>query len=674
MIAGSVACLVVAAAASTAYRAASLWFALAVVGQAATLQLIDAGPLLRYQHYPPLAAIASRHPWLLAYLIGQTLVVTLAVLKHARTWTDNRAITTWQLLAVLVLSTCTAATVSHDVRRYVAELGLAAFFQVLSLATIVLMAASLPAAALGRAGRRLTWLLGHPEDNPVPAPKRDRFGWKAGIATTVLAAVLSVASYERAPHVPDEVCYLYHARYFAEGLLTMPPPPVPAGFDTDLMTLEPTRWFSPVPPGWPAVLAVGAYLGVPWLVNPVLGGIAVALAYALLRRLYPRRVARYATLLLALSPWHVFLAMSYMTHTFTLVCALAAAVGIERARERGTALRGFLAGAAVGATSLIRPLEGLIVGVLIAAWAMGIGGRRLRFPALAGLLAGTVLVGALAFPYNRMLTGDPFKFPINDYTDRYHGKSSNAYGFGADRGMGWPIDPNPGHGPIDGIVNANLNVFGINTDLFGWACGSLIFVALFLCTTPPNRSDRLMLATGAVIVIAYFFYYFSGGPDFAARYWFPIIVPLVALTARGIVGLEGTAGARAGVAVAALVAASLVTFVPWRAMDKYYHFRGMRADVRRLAKQHGFANDLVFVRGNRHPDYASAVVLNPIDFSSRDTVYAWDRSAEVRDAVLAAFPGRRVWLVDGPSITRNGYRVAAGPVSADELTAGGASR
>ena len=51
------------------------------------------------------------------------------------------------------------------------------------------------------------------------------------------------------------------------------------------------------------------------------------------------------------------------------------------------------------------------------------------------------------------------------------------------------------------------------------------------CAGPFSRSDWLMLTVIATVVVAHFFYYFSGGPDFGARYWFLIVVPLVVLAA-----------------------------------------------------------------------------------------------------------------------------------------------
>ena len=38
----------------------------------------------------------------------------------------------------------------------------------------------------------------------------------------------------------------------------------------------------------------------------------------------------------------------------------------------------------------------------------------------------------------------------------------------------------------------------------------------------------------------FFFYWYSGGPDFGARYWYLILVPLVVLSVRGLQALQGS--------------------------------------------------------------------------------------------------------------------------------------
>jgi hypothetical protein len=118
-----------------------------------------------------------------------------------------------------------------------------------------------------------------------------------------------------------------------------------------------------------------------------------------------------------------------------------------------------------------------------------------------------------------------------------------------------------------------------------------------------------------------------------------------------------------------LMGATLVLYVPWRAVGKYRHYRGMRADVRQLARVHEFGRSLVLVRGANHPDYASAAVYNPINLSADAPVYAWDASVKIREDLLRAFPDRAVWILDGPSLTGNGYRLAAGPLTTDEARA-----
>lgn len=58
------------------------------------------------------------------------------------------------------------------------------------------------------------------------------------------------------------------------------------------------------------------------------------------------------------------------------------------------------------------------------------------------------------------------------YNDALFGKGANDYGFGPTRGMGWALDPNPGHGPLDATINTTLNLAATQVELFGWGIGS----------------------------------------------------------------------------------------------------------------------------------------------------------------------------------------------------------
>jgi 4-amino-4-deoxy-L-arabinose transferase-like glycosyltransferase len=653
--------------------------ALVVLGWGACLQLIDAPNGVAYQHLRPDAGSPAR-----VVAIGVLLLQAVAVGTIGRAhvaaflgWCRAHVRPT-VLLAVLAILVLPAAVPSANPVVYAREIVVSSALQLLSILTLAVVIVSAGPSTWRDAQLIIERVLGRVES---PGPRRvDAWVLRVAGAVVVISAALSWFAYEAHPHVPDEVVYLLHARYFAEGMLTMPLPPVPAAFNLDLMHYESARWFSPVPPGWPMVLAIGAWLGVPWLVNPLLGGVAVVLTYLVMGHITSGREARLTTLILASSPWFLLMSMNLMTHTATLVFALTGALGVAIARERGSWIAPVIGGLGVGLATLVRPLEGLVVALCLGLWSLGARGRRFRLAPSVALVLGTLATGLLDRPYNQVLTGSSSTFPIMAYTDKYYVAGSNDLGFGPNRGLGWGgLDPFPGHGPADVVVNTTLNTAQWNAELLGWPIGAVSIVAIVLTLGAGyrRRTDWWFVAVIAAVVGAHAFYWFSGGPDFGARYWYLIIVPCCALAARGLTVLDEVPGAARRGSVAArscalvLMGTALLLYVPWRAVGKYRHYRGMRADVRQLARDHNFGRSLVLVRGANHPDYASAAVYNPVDLRADGPIYAWDASVQIREDLLSAYPDRTVWILDGPSLTGTGYRIAAGPLSPDEARASG---
>ena len=97
-----------------------------------------------------------------------------------------------------------------------------------------------------------------------------------------------------------------------------------------------------------------------------------------------------------------------------------------------------------------------------------------------------------------------------------------------------------------------------------------------------------------------------------------------------------------------------------------FTYRGMRADIRQVAKTHNFRSDLVFIRGKEHPDFTSAAAYNSSDLDAASPLYAWERDAEVRRQVINAYPRSQVWILDGPTRTGQGYEVIAGPLTPEQ--------
>ncbi|MGQ0542226.1 MAG: hypothetical protein ACT4O9_10325 [Blastocatellia bacterium] len=675
-IAASIALVVLGYGMSKQWRAAAFWLALALVGQAAAVQMVDAGQMIKYPHYRPFGTLLADSPWLLLLIAFQTVFV-LAGLRERftaiRTWfADNFKL--WQLAGITFCFFITSATVSRDISFYLQEISMAGFIQLLNLITIVLAVWAIPESTLTSWRNRVERFT---DLESKDEGKIDRFAIVAAIVAAVLAGLLSFFSYERHPHLGDEVAYLYQARYLATGVLSMPVPIPLEAFNLDLFDFDTTRWFSTPPVGWPLVLSLGVLLNADWLVNPVLAGICVLLAYLLVRDLYDRPTAGLTVFFLALSPWHALVGMSYMTHMSALAFALLAAVAVVWARKSGRIMWALLSGAATGMVGMIRPLEGAIIGFLIGLWIIGIGGKRLKLSGLAAWILGCGAIGAAIFYYNYLLTGSPTQFPIMVWADKYMGVNSNAMGFGPERGNGWPIDPYPGHSPLDAIINSNLNITAINTELFGWSTGSLILIFLFCFWLKFRKEDWLMGSLIAAVFITHFFYWFSGGPDFAARYWFLMIVPCVVLSVRGlqelILRLDQVehsslySHTRVLAAVIFLSLMSLVGFTAWRATDKYRHYLGMRPDVLRLAKEYKFGKSLILIRGEQFPDFVSAAIYNPIDLQAQVPVYAWDENPNLRLKVLQAYADRPVWIVNGPSLTKEGFKVVEGPLPAEVL-------
>jgi hypothetical protein len=188
-----------------------------------------------------------------------------------------------------------------------------------------------------------------------------------------------------------------------------------------------------------------------------------------------------------------------------------------------------------------------------------------------------------------------------------------------------------------------------------------------------------MLSVIGVVYLVHIFYWYSGGPDFGARYWYLMLIPCVALTVRGFEylqneiapkpGIAGLNGGRVPAALLLLCLFTLINYLPWRAIDKYYHYLNMRPDIRYLAEEYRFGKSLVLIRGARHPDYASAAIYNPLDLHADVPIYAWDRDAKTREQALIAYPDRQVWIIDGPTITQGGFKVVEGPLPAQKLIA-----
>jgi hypothetical protein len=676
VVMAGVALLLAGVAWRTPWQRCAALFALALVGHAAALVMVDVPNYNVLQHYRTWQELLTSAAGLsLAVLFGQSLV-GLVVLRRLVGALSQRTLLRpllgprgVLLAGILVFS---AANLSREPVRYVGEVVLAVWVLAANGLNLALVAATVPSGALERgeawlrrvlglgavAGSRATW------DRALP--------WAVAVEVTLVCAALAWAVFERVPHIPDSVGYLFQANHFAQGRLYAPAPPDAAAFEFEKLHNDGSRWWNYGFPGWPAVLSLGVLLGVPWLVNPLLGGLTVLLAHALVGRLYGRGMAHAVILLLAVSPWFLFMSSGFEAHAVSLVWTLLALLALEQARAQRRALWGLAAGAGLGTLVLTRPLEAATVGPLVGLWALSVGRLPLVARTVGSMAVCSLVSVGLLFAYSGSLTGSPTYLPHTKWADERWYPGADRIGFGQDVGnLGWThLDPFPGHGPLDVIVNANLNLYMVNVDLLGWSLGSLVLPLVALLWGRLRRPDVLFAGIVLATIAGHSVYWFSGGPDIGARYWYQVLLPLMVLAVRGIQTLlerwpaHGMAGLDPRMVGAFVVAASLVAvanYVPWRSLGKYYHYRAMGADVARLAEACQFGRSLVFVQEGEHYSYAAAFVYNSPMLDSSGPVYARDPGPTGRDAVASHFPGRPVWVVADSSTPGGGFRVISDP-------------
>lgn len=660
--------------AATAWRAFAGWLCVALVGEAASLQMIDAGRLIHFQHYRALSDVLQQHSLEVAIVVLQTCIVAYAITKHIGSiaaWLRSN-IGYWKLAIAVLFLVFAGAAVTPDLKIYGTSLLIGAWIQLVSLGTVIVLVSAIPEASVERIGLKIDVLLAGSDEPTATRSRLDRFAVGAALFVVLLAAALSFFVYQAYPHVPDETQYLFQARYLAAGQLTVKPPPVPEAFSLYMVPYLDSRWYSIFSPGWPAVLAVGVWAGVEWLVNPVLAGVCILLAYVFFQQVYDRRAARIAIILLSCSPWFIFMGMNFMGHMFTLASALGAAVILLNSLASRRIWMCLLAGVLIGVVSLIRPLDGAIVAVLLGTTVLFYSSTwRQRILSASALVLGTIATASLIFPYDAAVTGNAFAMPIDAYYTKYFWPKVMALGFGPERGMGWGLDAFPGHSPLEALINTALNTSLLQSELFGWGVGSLLLIIFFVLSGKARLKDLWAVISIAVVVLTYGLFWYHGGPDFGARYWFVSIIPLVALTVSGLDWLGPTVSStvknRLVLALLSLCSLALICYVPWRSADKYYHYLGIDPSISDLARDHHFGKSLILVRGSESPDYQAAWTLNPVNFDGDLPVFAFDRGTAVQTRLLSSFADRQVWLVDGPSITGDGYRVEAGPLVAEQV-------
>jgi 4-amino-4-deoxy-L-arabinose transferase-like glycosyltransferase len=472
------------------------------------------------------------------------------------------------------------------------------------------------------------------------------------------------------------VAYLFQAKTFAVGRLWVPTPPHSEFFAHEFIVMDAAgRWFSKYPPGWPMILSLGQLAGAPWLVDPICGALALVLLYRLGKEIYRPRVGVLAAVLGLSAPFFLFLSGSFMSHASGLLFTLLMAWAFWRTtRSERPIWPALLAGISFGVLFLIRPFTALPLAAPFAIFAALHITKKPRDGIIRFLptLVATVPFVAVFLAYNHVFTGDWFYPPQQ---------------------LWWPFDKvgfGPDHGPwgftlVDALNNTSRNLSELLTHAYGWP--TFLTLAILLIPFVTRRAqvwDWLFLAAFVGIIAGYALWW-ADGIMYGPRFYYEGFGFMILLTARGFDTLmaagripevkfqnpedgNGTVSSRPFLVTQAWgalpVAASAVLLVGLIAYNATYYLPGQ------LRLYHGYN----YVSRTKIDAVEAAGIHNAVVFTNVGKPYEWWEYGEVFSAndpllqgdiiyardlgdtenrkLLADFPGRSFYQLDGTTLTK----------------------
>ncbi len=476
-------------------------------------------------------------------------------------------------------------------------------------------------------------------------------------ALVVVAFALALASkflvLHNAPTMDDENVYHFTAQLLAHGKLTLKtglPPELFQGRWGMVYDQDRGRIYGMYPHGWPALLALGYLLRVPWLINPLLAAAIMLLAADFARRAFGGGTAALALLLFVLSPFFILTSGTDLSQPAVAAGILAAVVAAVRYCERPHPRWLWLCGAAGGFAFLARQLTTLglltpfVIYLLLRLWKER---RTHPFAGRAAALLVPFLVAAATYlALNWATTGDPLQ-PGYDVFVRAKGVEGRTLGFGVDY---TPIGGAGVHTVSRGVADGYLNLIRLNTWMLGWPLSLL----LVFCARP-NLWTRLTLAAVGLQLALYIGFFNPGLCLTGPTYYYEANCLLLVLAADGLVRLARwyrelpaaqAAPRAAGALLATIAFVNLVMFSPTYVRSLYYMTEGTSM-LSRTVGEAGLRQAVVFVK-NVQPQWKRSDLYKSFVFHARtnasfddEVIFLNDLGPEKnREALRKHFPAR----------------------------------
>lgn len=453
-----------------------------------------------------------------------------------------------------------------------------------------------------------------------------------GAGGALLVGVLLVGVFQAMPGFGDEMNYLIQGKIFASGRLWAPPPPEPEFYRVSWMDMfgDDGKVWGFHPPGNSAILALGWLVGVYWLTVPLVGGALFATQYLLGLELFrSRRAALLYVALMATSHYVLTLAASFMAHAPSMLFLSLFVLFLMRFDAHGRGVDLVLAALSAGLAFTVRPLSAVLAAALPLAAIAGRLRRKHLVAAVASLLVGFAMVGAV-FAYAWGITGK--------WTLPYLVKGPEA---------GQTLAVRLAKGPQVHLSNLyrNCNELQHRAHSAGILGNTvLFFVGVLLAGQRPERRWlRIAAANFVFFVLAHSMLHWYGW-KWEPRMLYDVSFLGFLVATAGLLSLLsapswGRAG-RAALTVAVIAALTWISVVdvPKRLATEYHNYNGAPIELRRAIATSGLRDAVVFFEDEIA--FACYTPFNNLD-GGGDVVFARHRGELANYRLLARFPHKR---------------------------------
>ena len=275
------------------------------------------------------------------------------------------------------------------------------------------------------------------------------------ILGVLLSVLLSGIYFHFSYFEPDTVSYLFQAKLFAEGKLSVPAPPEHGFSSSPHINILNGKWYSKYPFGNALMLTFGVLINAPWLIPALATGGALFLLYLFVREMDGNSVALIAVVLGLISPATLGMGATWFSEPvsrFFLALYLFALIKTLN----GVRLLGFktgigyplLSGFALGYAFNTRPLSAVVFGAVGAGLALyqlvkaRTEAQKFRplITRLGVFLMPFFIMVGVCMAWNAHFTGDAFMFThtvaqpsdkigFGKRTEGYEPNLENAFNF-----------------------------------------------------------------------------------------------------------------------------------------------------------------------------------------------------------------------------------------------------